>query len=98
MAQSGFAMFFLAVLFGCIFGLVAWMRLHWQTIMAAMRGDVPGPRPVTYRSASCRPIDVPYVAQRMLAQPGGGIGSLAARPAWRPQRQRPAGHQLAFSF
>ena len=99
MAQSGFALFFLAVLLGCTFSLVAWTRRHWQKIVIAVRGDMPDARLMNYRAAQRRPIDIPYVAQRMLPQPGDGREvSALRRSAWTRRAGRPAGYQLAFGF
>ena len=99
MAQSGFAFFFLAVLVGCTFALTAWVRMHWQKIVIAVRGEAPVARPMRYRSAQRRPIDIPYVAQRMLPQPRTKAeASSDRRPAWTGRPSRPAGYQLAFGF
>lgn len=99
MAQSGFALFFLAVLFGCTFALAAWVRMHWQKIVIAVRGEAPAARPLNYRAAQRRPIDIPYVAQRMLPQPRSKYeASIDRRPAWTARAPRPAGYQLAFGF
>ena len=99
MAQSGFAFFFLAVIAGCIFGVARWVQLNWQRIASAVRGETAQPRPVNYRAVQLRPIDVPYVAQRMLADRPGGL-RLAAAPA--PIRAShlaaPRVHQLGFGF
>jgi hypothetical protein len=100
MAQNGFAFFFLAVLLGCSISLASWMRLHWAKIAAAVRGDVPQSRPLNYKAVQRQPIEVPYVAQRMLAQTSGSTASQAwkAQPIWAFTSRRPNGHQLAFGF
>ena len=99
MAQSGFAFFFLAVLIGCSFAVAAWVRMHWQKIVDAVCGEAPAARPIHYRSAQRRPIDIPYVAQRMLPQPGSSVGGSADRRlAWTARPHRPSGYQLAFGF
>jgi hypothetical protein len=100
MAQNGFSFFFLAVLIGCSISLASWMRLHWSKIVAAARGEVPESRPLHYKAVQRRPIEVPYVAQRMLAQaeqPSGTIRN-KARPMWTFTSRRPNGHQLGFGF
>ena len=100
MAQNGFAFFFLAVLIGCSISLASWTRLHWSKIVAAARGEVPTSRPLHYKAVQRRPIEVPYVAQRMLAQAEqpSGLGRNKARPMWTFAGRRPNGHQLAFGF
>ena len=100
MAQNGFAFFFLAVLLGCSISLASWMRLHWSMIVAAARGEVPESRPLNYKAVQRRPIEVPYVAQRMLAQAEDTSGAAAnkVRPIWTFTSRRPNGHQLAFGF
>ena len=99
MAQSGFAFFFLAVLVGCTVSLVAWTRLHWQKILVAVRGDMPDTRMLEYRAAQRRPIDIPYVAQRMLSEHGYRAEcSTDRRPAWTRLAGRPTSQQLAFGF
>ena len=100
MAQNGFAFFFLAVLLGCSISLASWMRLHWSKIVAAARCDVPESRPLNYRAVQRRPIEVPYVAQRMLAQveQPSGPARKEPRPSWAFTSRRPNGHQLAFGF
>lgn len=100
MAQNGFAFFFLAVLLGCSISLASWTRLHWSKIVAAARFEVPESRPLNYKAVQRRPIEVPYVAQRMLAQaemPSGAAQGMA-RPLWAFTGRRPSGHQLAFGF
>ena len=100
MAQNGFPFFFLAVLLGCSISLASWMRLHWSKIVAAARGEVPQSRPLNYKAVQRRPIEVPYVAQRMLAQAEGPSGPALnkGRPLWAFTSRRPNGHQLAFGF
>ena len=100
MAQSGFAFFFLAVLLGCSISVASWMRLHWSKIVAAARGEVPQSRPLNYKAVQRRPIEIPYVAQRMLAQ--AEQPSIPdrdkARPLWTFASRRANGNQLAFGF
>ncbi len=98
MAQGGFAFFFLAVLIGCSFALGRWVQLHWARIAAAARGQTAGEaRPVNYRSVQRRPIDLPYVARRMLPADRSLSEPQARRwPVSRPAR--PSGYQLAFGF
>ncbi len=100
MAQNGFAFFFLVVLLGCSISLASWMRLHWSKIIAAARGEVPESRPLNYKAVQRRPIEIPYVAQRMLAQveQPSGASLNKARPLWTFTNRRPNGHQLAFGF
>ena len=101
MAQNAFALFFLAILVGCTAAVTAWVRYHWPKIVAAARGEVLGAsRPMTYRSHQRRPIDVPYVAQRMLPQAREATArARVSQPAPSMfRRARPAGHQLGFGF
>ena len=100
MAQNGFAFFFLAVLLGCSISLASWMRLHWSKIVAAARREVPESRPLNYKAVQRRPIEIPYVAQRMLAQvqEPSHPALNKARPLWTFTSRRPNGHQLAFGF
>ena len=100
MAQNGFAFFFLAVLLGCSISLASWVRLHWSKIVAAVRGEVPESRPLNYKAVQRRPIEIPYVAQRMLAQAEERSGSNPnkVQPFWMLTSRRPNGHQLAFGF
>ncbi len=99
MAQSGFAFFFLAVLIGCSSALAAWLRTNWQKIIVAVRGEVPAARAVCYRAGQRKPMDVPYVAQRMLAQPGRRLdGSGYRRMPMPVRRQAPAVSQLRLGF
>jgi len=100
MAQNGFAFFFLAVLLGCSISLASWMRLHWSKIVAAARGEVPQSRPLNYKAMQRRPIEIPYVAQRMLAQveEPSGLALNKAQPLWTFASRRPNGHQLGFGF
>ena len=99
MGQSGFAFFFFAVLVGCTYALAAWVRLHWDKIALAVRGDVPPARTLRYRSAQRRPIDIPYVAQRMLGDRGPLSGAVMVRhPAKIARPQRRLGTQLGFGF
>lgn len=100
MTQNGFAFFFLAVLLGSSISLASWMRLHWSKIVAAVRGEVPESRPLNYKAMQRQPIEVPYVAQRMLTQQGVLPASQArrAQPMWTFTSRRPNGHQLAFGF
>ena len=100
MAQNGFAFFFLAVLLGCSISLASWMRLHWSKIVTAARGDVPQSRPLNYKAVQRRPIEIPYVAQRMLAQAQepSSPAMNKTRPLWTFTSRRPNGHQLAFGF
>ena len=76
------------------------MRLHWSKIVAAARGEVPESRPLNYKSVQRRPIEIPYVAQRMLAQvqEPSSPAMNKARPLWTFATRRPNGHQLAFGF
>lgn len=97
MAQSGFAFFFLTVLVGCGVSLSVWVRTHWQQIVVAVRGEEPRPQLMNYRAAQRRPMDVPYVAQRMLAQRDTRPLPPVGRPAW-AARSRAAGNQLRFGF
>ncbi len=100
MAQNGFALFFLAVLIGCTFALTAWVRLHWTRIVAAARGDMLAePRIANYTAVQRRPIDVPYVAQRMLPTVVDGHDARGVRSSpWRMPNARPRGKQLVFGF
>lgn len=100
MVQNGFAFFFLAVLLGCSVSVASWMRYHWAKIVAAVRGEAPQSRPVNYTAVQRLPIEIPYVAQRMLAQAGEASGRTSenVRPMWTFASRRPNGHQLAFGF
>ncbi len=100
MAQNGFAFFFLAVLLGCSISLASWTRLHWSRIIAAARGEVPESRPLNYKAVQRRPIEIPYVAQRMLAQAEQPSAPAPDRalPLWTFTSRGPQGHQLAFGF
>ena len=100
MAQNGFAFFFLAVLLGCSISLASWLRFHWSKIVAAARGEVPQSRPLNYKAMQRRPIEIPYVAQRMLPQveqPSVPV-LRKSRPLWMLTSRRPNGHQLGFGF
>jgi hypothetical protein len=98
MAQSGFAFFFLSVLVGCVVALAMWVRAHWQQIVLALRGEQPGPQLVNYRAAQRRPMDVPYVAQRMLAERDTRLLPPSRRPAWTARSSLVSGNQLRFGF
>lgn len=100
MAQNGFAFFFLAVLLGCSISLASWMRLHWAKIVAAARGEVPESRPLNYKAVQRQPIEIPYVAQRMLAQAEEPSSPAPNKigPIWAFTTRRPNGHQLVFGF
>jgi hypothetical protein len=99
-AQSGFGFFFVAILVGCTFALWRWVQLNWQKISRAIRGETAdGERLVRYRAAQCRPMDIPYVAQRMLAEPVAvPISASAVNAAWLRRPLRPSARQMGFGF
>jgi hypothetical protein len=101
MAQSGFALFFLTVLLGTSVALILWVQQHWTKIAAAARGEMVGSeRPASYTALQRRPIDLPYVAQRMLPQPPNEPAPprIARAAAWMVRRPCSTGRQLGLGF
>jgi hypothetical protein len=80
--------------------LILWVKQNWAKIVAAAKGEAgERERVLSYRAQQRRPIDIPYVAQRML--PNAEYvrePQLSHAPASMLLRPRPAGRQMAFEL